>query len=369
VRSESGGRIASLDGLRGVAIILVVISHILGVRLTQNFPDQIAFGLGSIGVDLFFVVSGFIITHLLLQERERAGSIDLTRFYERRAVRLWPALWAYLTVVCVLSAVGVTQVNLLGVLAPLLFFTDYVTSATSVVTVHTWSLACEEQFYLLWPCVLLLVPQRYLKRILVLAFLAAPLVRIGAYVVVPAWRGEAFFQFHDRYDMLALGCLLAVLYRESWPLIRACADRASVSLPCALFAVLAVDVIDAHLSTRLFLFLIGYSVQALALAVIVGVCVEKATTGAVGRALNARWLCHIGTISYSLYLWQMLFTEAAFAPFASTYLGALLALVAMFICAELSWRCLESPLVALRARLRPVTPVAAPPSTPAVNSL
>ncbi len=331
--------------------MLVIVSHIAGPRIRQNWPSQIAFGLGSLGVDLFFVVSGLIITHLLIEERTQAGRIALGRFYARRTIRLWPALWVYLAVVVCLAVLGVIHLTVLGVIAPLLFFTDYVTASvtsTSLATVHTWSLACEEQFYLLWPCALLFIRRRHLKRVLVVAILAAPVVRIAAYVIVPAWRTEAFFQFHDRYDMLAAGCLLGVVMREGWPLIKACSARASVILPGAIFVALAVDVIDAHLSTRLFLFVIGYSLQAVALAVIVGVCVERGLSRPVGPILNGRILRHLGAISYSLYLWQQLFDQAAFKPFTFWPLGV----VGMCLCAELSWRCMERPFIAVRGRLR-----------------
>ena len=130
-------RWGSLDGIRGLAIILVVIAH--------AFPETFAGG-GAPGVSLFFVLSGFLITSLLLGEIETSGRIDLKKFFGRRALRLAPALIVYLSVAAIAEGWS-------SVWPSLLYLGNYAQIAGSDVgvNVHTWSLAVEEHFYLLWP--------------------------------------------------------------------------------------------------------------------------------------------------------------------------------------------------------------------------
>lgn len=140
------GHRASLDGIRGVAILLVVISH-------GTEPWTAVLGpLGSLGVGLFFVLSGFLITSLLLEEKEGRGQIGLVRFYQRRAVRLLPALAVMLTIAYAFDAV--TTRELVAVIA---YISNWYQAATATpgFLSFTWSLAVEEQFYIVWPLLFL----------------------------------------------------------------------------------------------------------------------------------------------------------------------------------------------------------------------
>ncbi len=149
-----------LDGLRGVAILLVVLRH-YGL---QTFP-----GGGIVGVDLFFVLSGFLITSLLLAEHRASGAIDLGHFYLRRALRLYPALYAMLALFLIVSAAtGGRDGSSLGrAFVGAGFGSVYVYNWAAAAQVHLpaalgplWTLSIEEQFYLVWPLVLLLVLRR-----------------------------------------------------------------------------------------------------------------------------------------------------------------------------------------------------------------
>jgi peptidoglycan/LPS O-acetylase OafA/YrhL len=345
---RKAGRIASLDGLRAIAVTAVIIAHVLSNHVyLGNWEFQFSEGLGFLGVDLFFVISGFIITLLLLREKERLGQIYLPRFYARRALRLWPPLWVFMAVVVLLGGEKDVAIHLKGVISPLLFMSDYVIDHHSVVTTHTWSLSVEEQFYLLWPIFVVRLSKGGLRRILVAAIIAAPLVRIASYILIPEWRTAAFFQFHDRYDMLAAGCLLALCKDDirAQRLFRC--QPAVLACVCGLSA-LSVNAVDAGLPSRTFLFTVGYGIQAITLAILVGVCVSDPPVR-LGRFLNSRSMIHIGTISYALYLWQQLFIVTPFPPFRFIPLGILGAVV----CAEVSWRVIEKPMQKWRAALHP----------------
>lgn len=155
-RRESTARIPSLDGLRAISIVMVLVAHASGTRL---FPVPASagnlLGLGEFGVHVFFVISGFLITGLLLDELARTNRVDLRRFYLRRALRIFPPYYTYLAVVFLLALAGALQLAPRDMAHGLTYTSNYY-PARSWFLGHTWSLSVEEQFYLLWPAVLML---------------------------------------------------------------------------------------------------------------------------------------------------------------------------------------------------------------------
>ena len=159
-------RLPALDGVRALAVLLVMLSHSLW-RFPETAPWLPWLAQGALGVQLFFVLSGYLITTLLLRERDRTGRISLSSFYMRRARRILPAFLAYVAVIALLQALGLLNI-------PLRYYA-YVLSQTWNYQVlwnpsvdptghwyfgHYWSLALEEQFYLLWPLLLIMVSTR-----------------------------------------------------------------------------------------------------------------------------------------------------------------------------------------------------------------
>jgi peptidoglycan/LPS O-acetylase OafA/YrhL len=344
-------RLPSLDGLRAVAVLIVVVGHYL-VRHDHStgFVNRLLTSGAALGVGLFFAISGFLITRLLLLERREVGRIHLWRFYARRALRLWPPLWVFVGVTAVLSLAGLANITLGDVLGALLFTTDYTGNSAAAhgqVLFHTWSLAVEEQFYLLWPAILIVVGATSSRKLLVVAVAGAPLVRVGCYVLIPAWRDAVDFQFHTRFDVLAAGCLLAA-YWES-PRLQDGLRRYRGRLTTAcIVGIGLVEIVNASTTSRAFMLVAGYSIESLAFAGLVGLALTSERT-AGGRLLNSRGLVQIGLMSYSLYLWQQLFVHDPFGIFKIGLVGVL----AAFACAQLSWRLLERPLLPLRRRLHP----------------
>jgi peptidoglycan/LPS O-acetylase OafA/YrhL len=142
-------RIPSLDGLRALSIALVLAGHSIPNAQWDWFLWKV-FGNGDLGVSIFFVISGFLITSLLLKEHAEAGEISPSSFYLRRAFRILPPFYAFLVVLLALKRFGVLELSLRGWTEAVTFLRDYL-SADDWWTIHIWSLSVEEQFYLLWP--------------------------------------------------------------------------------------------------------------------------------------------------------------------------------------------------------------------------
>lgn len=268
------GHRPGLDQLRGVAVLIVIAGHSAGVLGWRNYA--------GVGVDVFFVLSGFLITRLLLEERDRAGRVGFRSFYERRARRLLPALGAGL-VLCALvnAAIGVA---ILGpILSAVTYTANYVQAARpdwGGSTRHLWSLAIEEHFYLAWPLVVGLTPRRWLVAVCASGVAVVVVMRAGT--LLAGDTELAYRATHLRADGLLIGAGLAVLV----PLI----PRPSrVSIVAAAGAVAVV-------------FLIGHPSDAWA-----DPLVYLATVVLIVGAMNVRRrprLERIGHLSYGLYLYQ-----------------------------------------------------------------
>src|SRR4051812_33530313 len=143
-------RIPSLDGLRAISIAFVLFAHLAG---TRNFPASRVVGkivdFGALGVHVFFVISGYLITRLLLEELERRQRISLGRFYLRRTLRIFPPYYAFILALVAAQALGWLQLASRDVMHAMTYTSNYYLER-SWFTGHTWSLSVEEQFYLLW---------------------------------------------------------------------------------------------------------------------------------------------------------------------------------------------------------------------------
>ena len=179
--NEAQNRIPSLDGLRAISILFVLFSHAVG---THHFlaEGQVGplLGLGELGVRVFFVISGYLITTLLLEETARYGRIDLGRFYLRRTMRIFPAFYAFVLALIVLEAVGLIALNPGDKLHALTYTSNYDPDRSWYVG-HTWSLAVEEHFYLLFPLLALVLLRRTQPQ-------RAAAVLLGLCAAILVWR-------------------------------------------------------------------------------------------------------------------------------------------------------------------------------------
>lgn len=290
-----------LDGLRGIAIILVLLVHAF------NWPRG-----AFIGVDIFFALSGFLITTILLEEWQLFGSISLRDFYLRRYYRLFPALavliFFYVLYVAFFASTDVGM-RMRGAGFGITYTANWVQAfeqpfpGTEIG--FLWTLAIEEQFYLVWPAVLIFLLRRRLGP------RGTAWALFGLIGVLVAWRNVLIFNEVDpqriyfgtdtRFDELLVGCLAGALY-VARP-VRRIGSRwlKAATFVAGLFLLYRIFMPDPwdYWAQRISLTLV-----ALATVVVIYTCV----TGSfplLTRALSFKWLVFLGTISYSLYLWHV----------------------------------------------------------------
>jgi peptidoglycan/LPS O-acetylase OafA/YrhL len=297
-------RIPALDGLRGVSITLVLLGHLAGTRHFLMLSSFAMFGdLGNLGVCVFFVISGFLITTLLNDEQVTERRIDLAAFYRRRAYRILPAAGLYLLALAVLAATTAgDRLSWPDWLHALTFTTNYHQHRAWNVG-HLWSLSVEEQFYLLWPATIALLGRRHSLRLAAGAVALAPLCRVCAWLLWPDARDGIGETFPTVMDAIAVGCVLAG--SASWLGERASyrrflASRLFVAVPCV---VLVCNAFDRSPS---FFLPVGMTVRCIGIAAIVHWSVLR-TNKVVTSVLDSPPLRFVGRISYSLYLWQQPF--------------------------------------------------------------
>ena len=340
--ARNGRSIPSLDGLRALSVLAVVSGHTQSAFL-DGLPFKSLFHHEYQGVAMFFVISGFLITHLLLKELRRDGSIDLKRFYLRRTLRIFPPFYAYLAAIAILIFTGRSQINATSMLAAATYTWNYIPQANGWLIGHCWSLTLEEQFYLLWPVCMSFFSRRVNLRIAIGVIVLSPLSRVVTYVAVPAFKGKLWMMLHTRLDTIMMGCLLALLIEMNlWPRIRKAACHPVAVIAAVSFLLFAHPPLEERWKGW-YSMPAGISLENVAMAVILLYAVF-CHESPLGKVLNSRPLRHLGVISYSLYLWQQLFTGPQ-PP------GLPLNVLFIVVCAELSYFLVERPSLRIRDRL------------------
>jgi peptidoglycan/LPS O-acetylase OafA/YrhL len=329
-----------IDGLRAVAVVPVILFH-AGID---------AFGGGFVGVDVFFVISGYLITSIILAEQEE-GTFSLRSFYERRARRILPALFLVMAASSLMAWLlffpNDFEAFSRSVIATTLFSSNFLfwsetgyfdTAAELKPLLHTWSLAVEEQYYILFPLFLILMWRVARSRTgLALALLGA------LSLLLAEWGAQkhpeaAFFLLPFRFWELALGALAALYLSGRKPSFGPGVSQlgSGIGLALILWAVFWFDK-DTPFP--------GFN--ALVPTVGTGLIILFAMPSTlVGRLLSNRQLVGVGLISYSAYLWhQPLLAFARYRSLTEPPIGILLGICALTFClAYLSWRFVEIPL-------------------------
>ena len=336
----------SLDGLRAISIVLVLVGHLSGTRNFWTVPKW--FGdISHLGVMVFFVISGFLITSLLLAENAKRGRVSLRLFYGRRALRIFPASYLYLGVAALLAGTGLFTLTSRDYWYSALYLVNYLPDRSWQVG-HLWSLSVEEQFYLLWPFAFVVLGARRSVWAAGAMLLLGPVSRVLAIWFLRGTAYQDIEMFPTVADSLAAGCLLAILRlwleRQDW-YIRLLGPWPSAIL---LALVLCVNRFDGYGFVKV----AGTSFINIGLAMLIHRSVHHWQDKA-GDALNWRPLAFIGLLSYSLYLWQQIFLNRYGEHWINRFPQNL---VLTMMAALTSYLLVEKPFQKLRRRLRPEGP-------------
>lgn len=341
-------QLPGLEGVRAIAAFLVVFYH-----------AGVPFVSGGLGVLVFFVLSGFLITWLLLKEDGATGSVSLRDFYIRRALRIFPAFYAYGGLLIAVTLLRHRAVFWPQAVASLLYVNNYYQALHGDPNTgfsHTWSLAIEEQFYLLWPVGFLLL-RADLRRLA--WFLAGTIAAVWVYrsiliFVFNANQGYLYEAFDARADHLLIGCLLAAVLRagffpafwkwmcaRSWTAAATAGALAASSLAEWRYGSMYRDAIS---------FIVNPVLAALWITQMI------AFSGAGGwRWMNWAWVRYLGAISYSIYLYQQVTISVPdkLLPAYSTVVRLAASVAIVVMAASLSHFCVERPFLRLKARFKP----------------
>ena len=320
-----------------------------------SFPLAFVFFDGELGVRIFFAISGFIITRLLLDEEEAHGRISLRLFYLRRALRILPIYFAYLGVLAVLSLAGRYADAPSSWLGCLTFTRNYVGRGDSA-TEHFWSLAIEEQFYLCWP-LLFFALRLGRRRGLALAILLGLVVVAFAVRMSPASVGSGQSLLDRllggrsllRYaDSIALGCVGAFLHSTF------AVRRGGTAALAAALLLAAEQLCNREWAAPPPALQAAWPALQAATVIFLLLCVARPASGIVSAILNQGLLVRIGVLSYSLYVWHFIFLSA-FAPRACPWpllQHWTLWWIPAAVVSVLSYEFLEKPFLRLRRAYR-----------------
>ena len=388
----------ALDGVRALAISLVVLFHYPWKSPFYRFNPVHG---GFLGVDVFFVLSGFLITTLLLQEHAALGAVSLSRFYARRALRLLPAFFVLFAIALflhfTLAAGDGNRPEVLGLFGMVFYAANWVNvyrdGALGVVS-HTWSLAIEEQFYVVWPLILVLLLRRRLRLVTIAGITTAGIVAASVW---RAWywlhhlghrnfldyyldvtsrplpsgtvgtlthRTEVWNRFYfgsdTRADALLVGCLTAIVLFWLLPRlgarsrVRLSAAACLALVGCAVIVWQSVVVISGWLPV--------WGILALELAVGVVIAgLVAAPRNPLARLLALPPLAWLGRRSYAVYLFHTVVFEYCRRSrvHLSPPVSFVFQMVVILVVAELSHRLVEAPMLRRKQHFEPPVPVAA----------
>lgn len=357
-------RIPELDGVRGLAIALVLSFHFVEFLTEFHGPAPLLavltpFDIGWCGVDLFFVLSGFLIGGILIDARSSPNYFRA--FYVRRICRIVPAYFAFLAVAAFSTALFHLPWGELW-RTSLVFVQNFWMAAHNsfgkTVIGHTWSVAVEEQFYLLLPAVVYFAKPRLLPKILAAGIAAAYILRlvfllrgltVATYILLPC-----------RMDALLIGALLAWALRRPGAAEFLRAHRVKLWTAIEILTVVCALYFLAPAREGFIASLVIYDSLALFFAAVIAVSFVDRQ---LGRALRTRWLRGLGSIAYGLYLIHVLvFDYAISAMPRHAVIAALVGIPASILVAKASWEWFEKPIMRFGRRVNYTAPAETEPS-------
>jgi len=346
-------RIPSLNGLRAISIVLVLFDHLVrenhvfdsisNVVVIKPFINFIS--NGPLGVNVFFVISGFLITSLLLNEEKTNANVSLKNFYARRSLRIFPAYFFMLLVYFVLQSFNIIFIPLESWVTAITF-TKYFNWKVEWYTAHAWSLSVEEQFYLFWPF-LFILGNKIRKQSAILLVCVVPLIRI--LVEFYPTKGFDELSFFTRIDAIAVGCLCALYNEEIIVALKANWQKIFFGSLLLLFSIRYIKLSFDNLGLGYLFVPFGVSHGSIANGLIALIMMYSiyGPQKQWYRFLNWSAMGFLGTLSYSIYLWQQFFICE------TTYWINMFPQNIMFVffAALTSYYLIETPFLMLKSRI------------------
>ena len=325
------------------------VSHNMIFHFIANSP---------LGVKIFFVISGYLITKLLLKERAKTGSIDIKDFYLRRIFRIFPVFYLYIAVVIIIKVFFVhdifTNYSLVGFAS--IYLWNYQGLLHTTIGQdngywffgHFWSLSMEEQFYMLWPIFFLTLRSISLKKIVIGIIVIMPVIRICTYFLMPNSRGQIGMMLQTGGDSILFGCLGALIenssdFENKWMKIIRNKYLTSAS---AIFLFILSPILSMRFKGAYDL-IFGMSINNVCIMILIFWCIYIPSKFA--NFLNTKPLMHIGILSYSLYIWQQLFLTNIYSSWVNRFPQNLLL---VFVVATVSYYFIEKPILGIKKRLK-----------------
>jgi peptidoglycan/LPS O-acetylase OafA/YrhL len=336
-------KIPSLDGLRALSILFVLIGHVQVANLKLHDAPG-----AQIGVNIFFVISGFLITLLLLKEETKSGTISLKGFYIRRVIRIFPVYYFTLLVYFGLQLLNVFYLTPTSWITSITYtkYFNFNNDPGDWETGHFWSLSVEEHFYLIWPVVFYFL-KKYRTHFAIAIIVIVPFVRLFTDISV--------MHLFTRADSLMWGCLFAIYYE---PIVAFVKKRNNLLL-ISPFVLLAACLVIKRIVTIVFSNVPYLEESIIAFAgsfgTITNICIGFIIVVSINytnniwfRFLNTKIMSYTGVLSYSIYIWQQLFFSENMGSLSKFPYN----LIYIFITAYLSYNLIELPFLKLKDKLQ-----------------
>ncbi len=356
---ESFNHFKFLDGLRGTAVLIVMAYHLKRIDSQLfNFMNG-----GFLGVDIFFVLSGFLITSTLLKEHHKYKQINLKNFYLRRFLRLIPGYWFFLIILYLFARQILPDYEASQIYENhnFLFAFLYMTNWFRVLGFftgnlnHTWSLSIEEQFYIIWSIFLFLVFNHKLERnslfYIIIGSIGLIIVWRGCRIILGTSTEILYYSTDTRIDSLLIGSAAAIIYvwklipKESFKTFR----FSSITI---LGVILSLLIFFNFSHTDLLFYLFPLPLFSISVALFILWLIARENT-LIHSLLENKTLCWVGKISYGLYLWHYAMYEFSIKSFpTSNLLQIVVGLMLAFLVATFSFYLIEKPFLTIKSKFQ-----------------
>jgi peptidoglycan/LPS O-acetylase OafA/YrhL len=342
----------SINGLRAISILLVIFHHLSikeflfsgTEKVEWLFPLTSFLQDGHLGVNVFFVISGFLITSLMLNEETTTNTISLRNFYIRRTLRIFPAYYFLLIVYFILQLFQIVYISNESWLTAITY-TKYFNWKLDWITAHAWSLSIEEHFYLFWPLIFIHARQ-FRKKIVIALILTVPIIRVVLFFHPISWMDE--LTIFTRIDSIATGCLFALYKDEILEKIQKHWLKLFYVSVITIFSLPVLIIIMNKINLGFVFIPLGTTHGTIA-NFMIGFLMMYSIFGPRKlwfKFLNLKVINYIGLLSYSIYLWQQMFISGP-NNLGTTYPQNLLFI---FIMAMVSYHLIEKPFLKLKTK-------------------